>query len=72
MTKQKMRSDSISARKLIAVLEDCIEKNDLLIEQDMDGDNECAHDNDSLENVIAMIESGDYDIPQSVEFITKE
>ena len=51
----------INATKFIEALEELIENNEQTIDIDMDGDKACLHEIDTIENIIAMIKTGEYD-----------
>lgn len=62
----------LDTTKFIKELESRMEENDKYIEEDMDADDACSHENDALDMVISMIKSGSYDLEQSIHFITED
>jgi len=62
----------LDTKKFIKELEDRMVENDKYIEEDMDADDACSHENDSLEMIIAMIKSGNFDLEQSINFIKED
>ena len=60
MVKEKEPKLMINGTKLIKALRKLMKQNDKFIDKDMDGDDECSHENATLDNIIFMIESGKY------------